>query len=89
MAKKRTKLEITRDILIVLKKSRKIRVTRLVHKSNLTNNTIKPYLRNLKENELIETYEKDGNKYYQIKEKGREFLREFNKIKILSESYGI
>lgn len=90
MAKKRTRLEVTRDLLEVLKRNRKVKITHLVYKSNLSNNSIKPYLKNLIENNMIElSHDGDGRKLFRITSRGIEFLQEFDKIKILSESYGL
>ena len=88
MTNKRTKLEITRDILRALKDSRSLKITRLIYKSNLSNNSIKPYVKNLLDSGLIEI-SGEQEKQFQITVKGREFLEEFSKIRILTESYGI
>jgi predicted transcriptional regulator len=89
MAKKRTKLEVIKDLLEVLKKHKTAGITHLIYKANLSNNSIKPYLEELTTNQLIECTKHDEKKQFTITKKGEEFLQEYNKIRILSESYGL
>ena len=89
MSIKRTRLEVIRDILDVLQKNRKVKITHLIYKANLSNNSIKPYLEDLFKNNLIEQYLENETRLFRITNKGLEFLHEFNKIKIFSESYGL
>lgn len=83
------KIEVIRDLLELLKRNRKVKITHLIYKANLSNNSIKPYLKSLEENSLIEIHEENGRKFFTITERGEEFLKEFGKIQILSESYGL
>ena len=87
--KKRTKLEVIRDILLVLKSNEKAKITKIIYKANLSNNSIKPYLDDLMKNKLIEQVIVKEQRLFKITSKGEEFLGEFNKIKIFSESYGL
>ena len=89
MNQKRTKLEVTRDILEVLQKNRQVKITHLIYKSNLSNNSIKSYLENLLKNNLIEQIFNGDKKFFKITSRGLEFLQEFNRIKLFSESYGL
>jgi len=89
MTKKRTKLEIIKDILIVLKKNKKVKITHLIYKSNLSNNSIKIYLDDLIENKLIFKKSENGKMFFEIGKKGQGFLDEFDKIKVFSDSYGL
>lgn len=82
-------MEVIRDILDVLQKNRNVKITHLIYKANLSNNSIKPYLEDLFKNNLIEQYLEDEVRLFKITNKGLEFLQEFNKIKIFSESYGL
>jgi predicted transcriptional regulator len=86
---KRTRLEVIRDILELLRNKKDIRITHLIYKSNLSNNSIKPYILDLLEKELIRETNNGKNKFFNISPKGLEFLEEFHKIKIFSESYGL
>jgi len=89
MNKKRNKLEMIRDMLLIIQKARKIRITPLIYKANLSSNSIKPYINDLLSKGLIEETLIDKTKYFVITLKGNEFIQEFNKIKIFAESYGL
>jgi len=89
MKTKRTKLEIIRDILDTLQKNRKVKITHLIYKSNLSNNSIKPYIDDLLKNGLMEQFFEDEQRLFRITLKGNEFLMEFSKIKVFSESFGL
>ncbi len=89
MVKKRTKIEIIRDVLEVLKKNKQLKITHIIYKSNLTNNSVKPILENLLENQLIQKISEKEKTFFAITKKGEEFLDEFNKIKVFSDAYGI
>ena len=87
--KKRTRLEVIRDILNILRENKQSKITHLIYKSNLSNNSIKPYLNDLLGNKMIEEAVEDEKRVFKITKKGNEFLEEFNKIKIFSESFGL
>ena len=89
MNKKRTRLEIIKDILEVLKNNKKARITHLIYKSNLSNNSIKPYIDELIKNKLVEVDFNEEKRVFRITARGMGFLEEFNKIKIFTESYGL
>jgi predicted transcriptional regulator len=87
--KKRTRLEVLKDLLDVLQKNKQVKITHLIYKANLSNNSIKPYLEYLLKNNLIEQIIVNEKRMFKINLKGNEFLQEFNKIKVFSESYGL
>lgn len=87
--KKRTRLEVLKDLLEVLQKNKQVKITHLIYKANLSNNSIKPYLEYLLKNSLIEQIIVNEKRMFKINLKGNEFLQEFNKIKVFSESYGL
>ena len=89
MKAKRTKLEIIRDLLDTLQKNRKVKITHLIYKANLSNNSIKPYIEDLLKNSLIEQFFDCEQRFFRITPKGNEFLMEFNKIKVFSDSFGL
>lgn len=89
MPKRRTKVEVIKDLLEVLKENKKVKITHLIYKSNLSNNSIKPYLEDLKEKEMIAECVEKKKKHYEITDKGHEFLAEFERMKIFSEAYGL
>lgn len=78
-----------RDLLEILKKDREVKITHLIYKANLSNNSIKPYIEELTEKNMIEKCDEDDKKRFKITQKGLKFLDEYNKIVILSESYGL
>ena len=87
--KKRTRLEVLKDLLEVLQKNKQVKITHLIYKANLSNNSIKPYLEYLLKNNMLEQIIVDEKRMFKITLKGNEFLQEFNKIKIFSDSYGL
>ena len=89
MKKKRSKLDTITDILTILKEYKKVKITHLIYKSNLSSSSIKPYISELKEKKLIEETAVKGKTFFIITENGAQFLNEFAKIKIFAESYGI
>lgn len=89
MNKKRTKLEVIRDVLAVLREHGNVKITHLIYKSNLSYIIIKEYIKELTEKGMIKYNEQDDKRFYTITPKGMQFLREFEKIKIFSEAYGL
>lgn len=89
MNKKRTKLEVIRDVLLVLKEHGNVKITHLIYKSNLSYVIIKEYIKELSEKGMIEMNEEKGKNFFTITPRGAQFLREFEKIKIFSEAYGL
>jgi len=89
MVKKRTRLEVIKDLLMVLRNDRKVKITHLIYKSNLSSGSIKLYIDELMKNGLIEEVNDSGKKCYQITTKGNKFLEDFRKIMVFSESYGL
>jgi predicted transcriptional regulator len=87
--KKRTKLEVIKDMLLILRENKKVKITHLIYKANLSNNSIKPHIEDLLKNKLMEEFMEGGKKFFRITKKGHDFLDEFNKMKIFSESYGL
>ena len=86
---KRNRLEVTRDILEILQKNRQVKITHLIYKANLSNNSIKPYMEYLLKNGFMEEVSDKDKRFFKITPKGNEFLIEFSKIKIFSESFGL
>jgi predicted transcriptional regulator len=80
---------VIRDILDLLQKNRQVKITHIIYKANLSNNSIKPYLDELLKNKMIEQITVDDKKFFIITQKGREFLQEFNKIRGFMESFGL
>jgi predicted transcriptional regulator len=90
MSKKRTRLEIMHDILVVVKsRNGKIKPTHILYKSNLSYQMMDEYLKFLIEQSfLIEKKLKRG-KTYEITQKGREFLQKYSMITEFTTSFGL
>ena len=90
MNKKRTRLEVIRDILEVIKsRNGKIKPTHILYKSNLSYVMMDDYLSELKEKGFITEISKAKGKTYQITEKGQEYLKKYALISEFSESFGL
>ncbi len=90
MSKKRTKIEIMRDILTVIKsKNGKIKPTHILYKSNLSYAMMEEYLTELKQGGLIieETLKK--GKSYSLTPKGFKFLDQYSLISDFMTSFGL
>lgn len=90
MAKKRSKLEIIRDILLVINgKNGKIKPTHIMYKSNLSHSMMDQYLQELISKEFIKEVKSGNGKSYEIKERGRDYLIQFSLVKNFTESFGL
>ncbi|MBI3334550.1 DUF4364 family protein [Candidatus Pacearchaeota archaeon] len=90
MNKKRSKLEIIRDILEVIKnKSGRIKPTHILYKSNLSYMMMEEYLTELKEKEFIIEKRVGKNKTYSITEKGVNYLEQYRLISNFTQSFGL
>ncbi len=90
IVKRRGKLEIISDILkSIQNKEGKIKPTHLLYKSNLSHAKLMEYVQILIKKGMIEEKQIKGKKLYFIKEQGYQFLKEFERIKEFSESFGL
>lgn len=90
MAKKRTRLEVIRDILSVIKdRSGKIKPTHILYKSNLSHDMMEGYLNELIEKDFISEHKRVEGKRYSINEKGLRFLEKYRQIAEFSEGFGL
>jgi predicted transcriptional regulator len=97
MNKKRTRLEVIKDILEVIKsRNGKIKPTHILYKSNLSYAMMESYLAELKEKGFIVELEgtsrrgKNGNsKSYKITDKGLEYLNKYSLVANFTESFGL
>ncbi len=90
MTRKRTRLEIIKDILeVVRSRNGKIKPTHILYKSNLSHQMMDEYLKELKEkNFIMENAEKKG-KTYSITERGLKFLEKYKMISDFTDSFGL
>lgn len=90
MTKKRTRLEIIKDILEVVKnKSGKIKQTHILYKSNLSNQMMDLYLKELIEKKFITPSENKNTKVFSITEKGLTYLNKYKLISEFTQSFGL
>ena len=86
-ARYRSELKILVDILNVIKKEKESKPTRILYKANLSHDRLNKYLEKLKSIGLIDEIEIES-KTYTLTEKGREFLKEFNKFEKFASAFG-
>ena len=81
MGKKRDRLEIIKDILIIIKENNTIRPTPLLRKANISSGRSVEYFNELIKKRFIEEkIDKDGNKFISLREKGLKFLEKYKTI---------
>lgn len=89
MARKRTRLEVIKDILEVIKaKNGRIKPTHILYKSNLSYQMMDDYLKELIEKELIRELKTKNGRTYILTDKGFSFLSEYSRIKDFTSSFG-
>tara|TARA_Y100000310_G_scaffold203527_1_gene203758 strand:+ start:1617 stop:1889 length:273 start_codon:yes stop_codon:yes gene_type:complete len=89
MAERREKLDIIKDILEAIRdKGGTIKPTHLLYKSNLSHDSMKRYVGDLIEKDMVlEMAEKRGKKY-NITDKGLKFLSDYQQVKDFTDSFG-
>lgn len=90
MEKKRNRLEIIRDILLVIRdRNGRIKPTHILYKSNLSHQMMNEYLNELMgKNFIVEMKGKNG-KTYGITEKGLNYLNQYSLITNFTSSFGL
>ncbi len=90
MNKKRSRLEIIKDILEVIKnRNGRIKPTHILYKSNLSYGMMEDYLNELIKKEFIIESKYQKNKTYSITEKGNEYLNRYKLILDFTDSFGL
>ena len=90
MAKKRERLDLMYDILLVVRQNRgKIGPTRLLYASNLSSLMFKEYMSELLEKQFILEIDTKGKKTYELTDKGNEFINKYKEIKSVIENFGL
>jgi predicted transcriptional regulator len=78
---KRGKLEIIRDMLLVIKKKgNSVKPTPLLRQSNLSSSSFKGYITEIIEKGFVREIEKDGEKFISLTDKGFKFLEKYKTI---------
>jgi predicted transcriptional regulator len=89
MAERREKLDIIKDILEAIRdKGGVIKPTHLLYKSNLSHDSMKRYVGNLIEKEMISEIQEKRSKKYSITEKGLKFITDYQQIRNFTDSFG-
>jgi len=90
MIRKRERLEIIHDILVAIKDKKETKPTHVLYKSNLSHQMLTEYINDLIKKEFIEEkLSKDGKKTYSLKQRGFDYLKDYESIKSFMESYGL
>ncbi|HLC54243.1 MAG TPA: winged helix-turn-helix domain-containing protein [Candidatus Nanoarchaeia archaeon] len=90
MARKRTRLEIIRDMLQVIKdRNGKIKPTHILYKSNLSHEMMSSYLDELIGKGFIVEHKSAIGKRYSVTERGMEFLGKYHEIVEFTEGFGL
>ena len=89
MAERREKLDIIKDILEAIRdKGGTIKPTHLLYKSNLSHDSMKRYVAELMEKDMVSEKEEKETKKYIITNKGLKFLTDYQQIKEFTDSFG-
>ncbi len=89
MGERREKLDIIKDILEAIRdKGGSIKPTHLLYKSNLSHDSMKRYVSELMDRELLAELEDKAGKRFTITDKGLKFLTDYQQIKEFTDSFG-
>ncbi len=91
MGERREKLDIIKDILEAIRdKGGSIKPTHLLYKSNLSHDSMKKYVSELIEKDMLQETEdmKTKDKKYGITDKGLKFLTDYRQIQEFTDSFG-
>jgi predicted transcriptional regulator len=90
MIERRSKVTILKDILSTIqKKEGKAKPTHILYGANLSHDRLKKYLDILLMEGFIQKLEENGQVFYVMTDKGREFLSGFNKMKKFLDAFGV
>ena len=83
-------MSILRDILrTVQEKEGKAKSTHILYGANLSHDRLKKYLETLEAEELIKKNQKGDQVFYEITQKGLEFLSTYNKMNRFFNAFGV
>lgn len=90
MNKKRTRLEVIRDILSVIRdRNGKIKPTHILYKSNLSHPMMEDYLNELMDKGFVVEHSSSQGKTYSVTPKGLEYLNKYRSIMEFTQSFGL
>jgi predicted transcriptional regulator len=86
--KPRSRCRLYADILRVIRQSKNVKITHLLHSVNVPYDRLVSYMADMEEQGLIEK-SGDGNTSYTITKKGQKYLDEFRKVDEFSRLFGV
>ena len=90
MTKKRSRLQVIRDILATINKKKEgIKPTHILYKSNLSHHMMEEYLNELILKKFIRKTTTTKGKTYSITKKGKDYLDQYKLIISFTESFGL
>ena len=87
--KYRSKGRIFADILRAVQEEGKAITTHILYRSNLSHDRLTKYLQNLEERGLLKRSEERDKTFYEITDKGRQFLTEFQRMEAFVSGFGL
>ena len=88
MVERRSRVSILRDVLKTVKEKGEAKPTHILYGANLSHDRLKKYLEKLVADGFISKIEKNGQTFYEITQKGLEFLSGYNKMKKFFDAFG-
>lgn len=85
----RSKCRIFADILRVVQKEERAKVTYILHEANLPYKRLIIHLAQMEEKGLIEIRLEDEKKYYAITKKGERYLVRFKAVEEFGDAFGM
>ncbi len=91
MSRKRDRLEIIHDILKAIQEKRgDVKPTYILYKSNLSHQMLTEYMSELiSKGFILEKSAKKGRKYFELTEKGYNYIRDYKIIRNFVDSYDL
>lgn len=90
MIKKRERLEIIYDILVLINNNHnQMKPTPLLRKSNLSSSQFDKYILELLEKDFIEFFTIDSKNYYSLTKKGFEYISKYKVILKIIEDFDL
>jgi len=90
MGKKRSRLQIIRDILTVIReKNGRIKPTHILYKSNLSHAMMDEYLKDLQSKGFIIEQQHDKSRTYSVTKKGEQYLEQYSMISEFTSAFGL
>jgi predicted transcriptional regulator len=87
--KYRSKGRIFADILKAVQDEERAITTHILYKSNLSHDRLTKYLQNLEEGGLLKRSEERDKTFYEITDKGKHFLSEFQRMEAFVSGFGL